>query len=82
VPVSPADTAAELAARVLAVEHLLLPRAVHAVAAGAVSLDAEGRARAVGHASPLAFALGDLDAAARSIHATLATPAADPTVAP
>lgn len=44
VPVLDGDTAESLAARVLRVEHLLYPRAVHAVAAGRVTLDAQGRA--------------------------------------
>lgn len=44
VPVRDDDTADTLAARVLRVEHLLYPRAVHAVASGLVTLDARGRA--------------------------------------
>ena len=44
VPAYADDTPETLAARVLRVEHRLLPRAVDAVAAGRVSLDAEGRA--------------------------------------
>lgn len=43
VPVLEADTAESLAARVLAVEHHLLPRVVESVAAGRVTLDAAGR---------------------------------------
>ncbi|GLC26400.1 phosphoribosylglycinamide formyltransferase [Roseisolibacter agri] len=43
VPVSARDTPETLAARVLRAEHALLPRVVQAVAAGAVSLDADGR---------------------------------------
>ncbi|HEU4585642.1 MAG TPA: phosphoribosylglycinamide formyltransferase [Gemmatimonadaceae bacterium] len=43
VPVLPGDTPATLAARVLRVEHLLLPRATCAVAKGTVRLDAGGR---------------------------------------
>jgi formyltetrahydrofolate-dependent phosphoribosylglycinamide formyltransferase len=43
VPVSAHDTAESLAARVLRAEHALLPRVVQAVAAGAVSLGADGR---------------------------------------
>jgi formyltetrahydrofolate-dependent phosphoribosylglycinamide formyltransferase len=43
VPVSSLDTPETLAARVLRAEHALLPRVVQAVAAGAVSLDADGR---------------------------------------
>lgn len=44
VPVFSDDTVSSLAARVLRVEHLLLPRAVAAVAAGRIWLDEEGRA--------------------------------------
>ena len=44
VPVYPGDSAATLARRILRVEHLLLPRAVHAVAAGTVRLDEAGHA--------------------------------------
>jgi phosphoribosylglycinamide formyltransferase 1 len=43
VPVWADDTAAVLAARVLAVEHVLYPRAVEAIADGRVRLDARGR---------------------------------------
>ncbi len=43
VPVAAGDTAESLAARVLRVEHALLPRAVDALARGAVSLAADGR---------------------------------------
>lgn len=43
VPVYAGDSAATLALRVLRVEHLLLPRAVHAVATGSVRLDETGR---------------------------------------
>ena len=42
VPVLPMDTAEELAERVLAVEHALFPRAVHAVARGSVTLGDDG----------------------------------------
>ena len=45
VPVAEGDTPESLAARVLRVEHLLLPRAVDALARGAVSLGADGRVR-------------------------------------
>jgi phosphoribosylglycinamide formyltransferase 1 len=44
VPVAAGDTAEALAARVLRVEHALLPRAVDALARGAISLD-DGRVR-------------------------------------
>lgn len=43
VPVLPDDSAASLAERVLAAEHQLFPRAVHALATGAVALGADGR---------------------------------------
>jgi folate-dependent phosphoribosylglycinamide formyltransferase PurN len=43
VPVLPDDTAATLGARVLRVEHLLLPRAACAVARGRVHLDENGQ---------------------------------------
>lgn len=63
VPVLADDTAETLAARVLRAEHLLFPRIVDAVAAGAITLDAEGRVRrpAGTHATSLAFALGVAD---------------------
>lgn len=44
VPVARGDSVERLAARVLAVEQTLYPRAVHAVAAGWISLDGDGRA--------------------------------------
>jgi formyltetrahydrofolate-dependent phosphoribosylglycinamide formyltransferase len=47
VPVSALDTPDTLAARVLRAEHALLPRAVQALAAGTLTLDAEGRAAGV-----------------------------------
>ncbi len=59
-PVLPGDTAETLAARVLRVEHLLLPRAVCAVAAGSVRLDENGRIlrpRTAEHPTGLAFTL-------------------------
>ncbi|MBX3133373.1 MAG: phosphoribosylglycinamide formyltransferase [Gemmatimonadaceae bacterium] len=43
VPVQPDDSADTLAARVLAAEHRLYPWCVHAVAAGEISLGADGR---------------------------------------
>jgi phosphoribosylglycinamide formyltransferase 1 len=43
VPVQPSDSADTLAARVLAAEHRLYPWCVHAVAAGEVTLGADGR---------------------------------------
>jgi folate-dependent phosphoribosylglycinamide formyltransferase PurN len=45
VPVLPGDTPDRLAARVLAVEHQLLPATVSALAAGTLWLDADGRVR-------------------------------------
>jgi formyltetrahydrofolate-dependent phosphoribosylglycinamide formyltransferase len=45
VPVLPGDTPDRLAARVLAVEHQLLPVTVSALAAGTLWLDADGRVR-------------------------------------
>ena len=45
VPVFEEDDAATLGARVLGVEHVLLPRVVNAVAADAVALDDDGRVR-------------------------------------
>lgn len=45
VPVRADDTAESLGARVLRAEHLLLPRAVEAAAAGRVALGADGRVR-------------------------------------
>lgn len=43
VPVLATDDAASLAARVLRAEHALYPRVIHALAAGAVQLGADGR---------------------------------------
>jgi formyltetrahydrofolate-dependent phosphoribosylglycinamide formyltransferase len=48
VPVHADDTPASLAARVLEVEHALLPRVVHAVADGRIALGADGRVRGAG----------------------------------
>lgn len=45
VPVLPDDTAERIAARVLRAEHALYPRAIHAVAAGGATLEADGRVR-------------------------------------
>jgi folate-dependent phosphoribosylglycinamide formyltransferase PurN len=47
VPVMAGDTPETLAARVLRVEHLLLPRAVEAVARGSVTLGDDGHVRGV-----------------------------------
>lgn len=60
VPVLPEDTPGTLAARVLRVEHLLLPRAVCAVAGGGLRLDDNGRLSRTGIAGlpdGLAFTL-------------------------
>jgi formyltetrahydrofolate-dependent phosphoribosylglycinamide formyltransferase len=60
VPVLPGDTAESLAARVLRVEHLLLPRAACAVAAGSVRLGEDGRISrplTAEHSTELAFTL-------------------------
>ncbi|HWE41077.1 MAG TPA: phosphoribosylglycinamide formyltransferase [Gemmatimonadaceae bacterium] len=53
VPVAAGDTPESLAARVLRVEHLLLPRAVDALARGAVSLGADGRVRGGAAIAPM-----------------------------
>lgn len=47
VPVRADDTPESLAARVLRIEHMLLPRALEAVARGTVTIDAEGRVHGV-----------------------------------
>lgn len=52
VPVFEEDDAESLAARVLRVEHALLPRVVDAVAADAVALDDDGRVRGAFLAGP------------------------------
>lgn len=74
VPVFEEDTAGTLAARVLQVEHLLLPRVVDAVAAGSLALDDDGRVRGaflVGNPGD-AFTLARADASlARSLDAAL-----------
>jgi phosphoribosylglycinamide formyltransferase 1 len=65
VPVFEEDSADDLGCRVLRVEHALLPRVVHALAAEAIALDDDGRVRGaflVGQQGP-AFTLprGDTD---------------------
>jgi methionyl-tRNA formyltransferase len=50
VPVLPGDSADAIARRVLAVEHVLYPRAVQAVAAGTVRLTSDNRV--LGSAAP------------------------------
>lgn len=52
VPVAADDSAESLAARVLRVEHRLLPRAVDALARGAVRLDSGGRVHGGGAVHP------------------------------
>ena len=60
VPVSPNDTANSLAARVLAVEHLLYPRVVNALCSGRIHLDAKGKVAGVpAPESAAAFSMGD-----------------------
>ena len=75
VPVLDGDTPDTLAARVHRVEHVLYPRAVHAVVGGRVGLDAHGRAAWAAPRAPDArvFALEPLedDALARTIDAAL-----------
>ncbi len=51
VPVHADDTADTLAARVLAAEHALYPRALHAVALGLVTLGTDGRAHGASDAA-------------------------------
>ncbi len=54
VPVYPADEPDDVAARVLRVEHLLLPLVTEAVAAGTLALSADGRVRGhLGRASAI-----------------------------
>lgn len=57
VPVLATDSADTLAARVLRVEHLLLPRVVERVARGDIRLDERGRVTGVSPSSSLAFTL-------------------------
>ena len=60
VPVAPNDSVASLAARVLAVEHLLYPRVVHAVCCGRIRLGDNGRVTGVpALESAAAFSMGD-----------------------
>ena len=70
VPVAAGDTPGTLAARVLRAEHALLPRAVQAVAAGTVALDADGTVRGAYTLSAEAppFALAPAADAARLGH--------------
>jgi formyltetrahydrofolate-dependent phosphoribosylglycinamide formyltransferase len=76
VPVLPDDTPESLAARVLEAEHLLLPRVVEAVAAGAIRLDDDGLV--VGqHALPFRHFIGaaDLEEATRQLTQSVERPA-------
>ncbi|HEY7567680.1 MAG TPA: phosphoribosylglycinamide formyltransferase [Gemmatimonadaceae bacterium] len=60
VPVAPNDSVASLAARVVAVEHLLYPRVVHAVCCGRIRLGDDGRVTGVPPLeSAAAFSMGD-----------------------
>jgi formyltetrahydrofolate-dependent phosphoribosylglycinamide formyltransferase len=59
VPVWPADDPDVLAARVLDVEHRLYPRVVHALALGAVRLDADGRVVHAGTRPACCYLLAD-----------------------
>jgi formyltetrahydrofolate-dependent phosphoribosylglycinamide formyltransferase len=61
VPVRAGDTPELLAARVLRVEHLLVPRAVEAVAAGRVALGEDGGVRGGGAAPDAAYAFAGED---------------------
>jgi formyltetrahydrofolate-dependent phosphoribosylglycinamide formyltransferase len=61
VPVRDDDTPESLAARVLRIEHLLLPRAVDAVARGTITIGADGRVSGAGSAPDDAFTLSSLD---------------------
>jgi formyltetrahydrofolate-dependent phosphoribosylglycinamide formyltransferase len=68
VPVLAGDTPESVARRVLAVEHLIFPRAVQAVAAGDIALDRDGRLRGnASHHLPAHFALRDDPGAAAEI---------------
>lgn len=76
VPVLRGDDEHSLAARVLRAEHLLFPRAVQAVASGAVSLDDAGRASpTLFRSPPAAFDPSSSDAElAHQLDALLARP--------
>jgi formyltetrahydrofolate-dependent phosphoribosylglycinamide formyltransferase len=78
VPVADGDTPETLAARVLQVEHLLLPAVVEAVAAGRVTLDAANQVHGAARLPrPCAFALQpDPERAVASMHALLGAPTA------
>jgi formyltetrahydrofolate-dependent phosphoribosylglycinamide formyltransferase len=74
VPVFEEDTAETLAARVLQVEHLLLPRVVDAIAAGTLALDDDGRVRGaflVGNPGDSFVLARGADALARSLDSAL-----------
>ena len=72
VPVADGDTPETLAARVLAVEHVLYPRCVDAVAAGRIALRNDGRAVGV-RASDQCFLLGPPADLVASIDGALGT---------
>jgi formyltetrahydrofolate-dependent phosphoribosylglycinamide formyltransferase len=63
VPVLPGDTEDLLASRVLRAEHLLLPRVVHGVAAGSISLDSSGVVRFAHAPSDAAFGFAPCEGA-------------------
>jgi len=73
VPVFEEDATETLAARVLRVEHLLLPRVVELLAAELLALDDDGRVRGafLAGAPGDAFTLGDATAMAAGIEAAL-----------
>lgn len=60
VPVLAGDTPESLAARVLRVEHALLPRAVEGLATGRITLGPDGRVRALPGLTNAPFALADV----------------------
>ncbi len=75
VPVFEEDDVDALAARVLRVEHLLLPRVVDAIAAGTLAVDDDGRVRGaflVGNAGDAFGIVGDAAVLERDIDAALA----------
>lgn len=74
VPVAPNDSTASLAARVLAVEHLLYPRVVQALCAGRIRLGDDGRVSGVpALESAAAFSMGDYVRLRQSLDQWLAT---------
>jgi formyltetrahydrofolate-dependent phosphoribosylglycinamide formyltransferase len=74
VPVFEEDTVTTLGARVLRVEHLLLPRVVDALAAETLAIDDDGRVRGaflVGNAGDAFTLAHDANALARDVEAAL-----------